>query len=141
MNFVSAILLVAASTNATAEPLDYTTAYNQAMKGDKPLLVLVTAEWCPPCQVLKNTVLPEMLKQEAFADYHFAMVDYDKQNALARKLIKDRGVPQLLLYEKQDDQWGLRFLSGAQSADVVKAFLGNPQTHRTANVAVVERSK
>ncbi|HMO12655.1 MAG TPA: thioredoxin family protein [Pirellulaceae bacterium] len=136
MNFVTAILLIAATTNANREPLDYATAHELAMKGDKPLLVLVTAEWCPPCQVLKNTVLPDLLSQDAFKDYHFAMVDYDKQNQLAKKLIQNRGVPQLLLYEKHDDTWKLRFLAGAQSRDVVLGFLQNAKTaegHLTAN--------
>ena len=61
MNFLSAFVLiaVAAGSSASDKPLDYTSAYKKAMKGDKPLLVLVTAEWCPPCQVLKNDVLPK----------------------------------------------------------------------------------
>ena len=46
------LVLIAATvfTNCTyaQQPVDYRTAYENAQKGDKPLLVLVTAEWCPP---------------------------------------------------------------------------------------------
>jgi len=129
MNVFSAIVILTATVvGAPAEePLDYTSAYKLAMKGDKPLLVLVTAEWCPPCQILKNDVLPKLLKQDAFADYHFATVDFDEQNDLAKKLVGNRGLPQLLIYERQvNDKWGMRFLSGAKSYDVVHQFLVSP---------------
>jgi len=142
MNFVSAILLVAASTNATSEPLDYATAYKQAMKGDKPLLVLVTAEWCPPCQVMKSQVLPELLSQDSFAGYHFATVDFDEQNRLAKKLVNNRGVPQLLLYEKNEKgEWGLKYMAGAQSVEVVQSFLNNSTSERTAKAETTAAKK
>lgn len=140
MNFVSAILLIAATTNST-EPMDYSTAYKKAMKGDKPLLVLVTAEWCPPCQVMKNSVLPELLEKKTFAGYHFATVDFDAEKDLAKQLVRERGIPQLLLYEKNESgNWGLRYLSGAKSVDVVESFLTRSSRTRTAKAKTLSKT-
>ena len=55
--FVMLTALVAVSTANAQQPVDYKTAYEKAQKGEKPLLVLITADWCPPCQVMKKTCL------------------------------------------------------------------------------------
>lgn len=132
MNFASIFLLAAISTNLS-EPVDYSTAYENATKGNKPLLVLVTADWCPPCRTMKNSVLPELIRKNSFNDYYFATVDFDQEKELAQKLVQNRGIPQLLLYEKNEEgNWKLNYLSGAQSVEVVETFLSNSQTRRTA---------
>ena len=121
-------------TSAVAqEPIDYKTAYERADKGDKPLLVLVTAEWCPPCQQMKKSTIPELLKKKTFKDFHWAAVDYDRENKLAKQLIGDRGVPQLIMYEKRDGKWVRRYLRGYKQPKVVEAFVAQARTIRTAS--------
>ncbi len=115
-------------------PLDYTTAYENAQGGDKPLLVLVTATWCPPCQVMKSTTIPDLMSRDSFKDFHYAMVDLDQEEELARQLIGDRGLPQLIMYEKQEDRWLRRYLRGMQSTEAVEAFVAQASTLRTAAV-------
>ena len=107
--FLAAIVLIAASVVAAPamaqKPIDYRTAYRNAQTGDKPLLVLVTAEWCPPCQVMKKSTIPTLMKKKAFSGFHYSTVDLDKDEKLARQLIGERGVPQLIMYEKEGEKW------------------------------------
>ncbi|HMP80905.1 MAG TPA: hypothetical protein PKD54_15725, partial [Pirellulaceae bacterium] len=51
---------------------------------------------------------------------------YDHEPALAQNLIGDRGIPQFILFEKQDEKWSRRFLVGAQTAAEIEEFLGGP---------------
>ncbi len=131
MNLVSAVLVIAAISNSS-QPTDYKTAYERAQLDDRPLLVLVTAEWCPPCQIMKTTTIPKLISDNRFRNVHFASIDLDKDPKNARNLIGNRGVPQLILYQKIDAQWNVRFLSGLQTVSAVETFIGNPDL-RTAN--------
>ena len=55
MKLLTAVMIIAVTGIASAgEPTDYKSAYLKAQQGDKPLLVLVTADWCPPCQVMRT---------------------------------------------------------------------------------------
>ncbi len=130
---VVATFVVPASVSGQ-QPLDYKTAYSNAQAGDKPLLVLVTAAWCPPCQQMKRTTIPELMKKEAFKGFHYSTVDLDKEEKLARELIGQRGVPQLIMFEKQDGKWIRRYLRGAQTAQTVEAFVAQSGMLRTASV-------
>lgn len=114
-------------------PLDYRTAYEKASNGDKPLLVLVTAEWCAPCKTMKSTTIPQLIRKDAFRDFHYATVDLDKEEDLARKLIGNRGVPQLIVYEKKDNRWQRRYLRGIQTAATVEKFISSGIKTRTAS--------
>lgn len=110
-----------------SEPTDYPTAFKRAQSGDKPLLVLVTADWCPPCQQMKATTIPNLISKNAFKDFHFATVDLGQEEKLARKLIGDRGIPQIILFEKGERRWEKRYLRGIQSTASVEAFIEKSQ--------------
>jgi len=140
MKLASAMLLLSMMFQVQ-DPTDYRTAYENAQAGNRPLLVLVTADWCPPCQRMKNSTLPELMSRDAFADFHFATVDYDRENDLAKQLIGDRGVPQLLMFEKYEGKWIRRHITGYKTADTVQAFIAQAGgTLRTAsNENAVER--
>ncbi len=133
MNFISALLLIAASSVVVEKPVDYKTAYEKAQQGDKPLLVLVTAEWCPPCQIMKTTTIPALLRKDAFKDFHFATVDLDRDSIVARQLIGGRGVPQLIMFERDGNRWLRRNLEGAQTPARVEAFVAKANAVRIAN--------
>jgi thiol:disulfide interchange protein len=115
-------------------PVSYKTAYKRAQAGDKPLLVLITAQWCPPCQVMKKTTIPELMKKDAFKQFHYATVDLDLEPTVGRQLIGDRGVPQLIMFEKRDDKWIRRYLRGMQTPQTVETFVAQAQSLRTAAV-------
>ncbi len=134
---LATIVLIASSAVSTyscaQQPTDYRTAYKQSQEGEKPLLVLVTAEWCPPCQVMKKTTIPQLMQKKAFKDFNYSTVDLDREENLARQLIGDRGVPQLIMYEKQNDKWVRRYLTGIQTPQTVEAFVAQAGMLRTAN--------
>lgn len=132
--FLSAALVLFAVETANAqETLDYATAYKNAQSGDKPLLVLVTAKWCPPCQSMKKNTIPQLLKKSAFKGYHYTNVDLDTDSKVARQLIGGRGVPQLILFEKKNGKWTRKFLSGYNTVASVEKFVKLPAV-RTAAV-------
>ena len=39
--------------DVSKKSMTYKQAYAKAQAGDKPLLVMVTADWCPPCRQMK----------------------------------------------------------------------------------------
>lgn len=121
--------------------LDYKTAYHRAKEGDKPLLVLVTAQWCGPCQVLKSKAFPELKTKGTFEPFHFAVIDYDAEPALAQNLIGDRGIPQFILFEKREEQWSRRYLVGAQTVAEVEEFLVAANRIRVAATTDQDESK
>lgn len=139
--FSMAIITLAAQNVNAQQPVNYKTAYERAQAGDKPLLVLITAEWCPPCQVMKSTTIPKLMEKSAFKDFHYTAVDLDKESKLAQQLIGDRGVPQLIMYEKRDGKWVRRYLRGYKTAPVVEAFIAQANEVRTASAesAIVEK--
>ena len=142
MNFLTAMMVIAASGMVNdGQPTDYKTAYQNAQAGDKPLLILVTADWCPPCQVMKTTTIPQLMKKKAFKDFHYATVDYDRESGIAHKLIGDRGIPQLIMYEKKDGKWIRRYLSGINSPEKVEAFVARAASIRTADASVKKIEK
>ena len=138
---LSAALVLFAVENVNAQqPIDYATAYKNAQTGDKPLLVLVTAKWCPPCQSMKKNTIPQLLKKSAFEGYHYTNVDLDKYSTVARQLIGGRGVPQLILFEKKNGKWTRKFLSGYNSVASVEKFVKKPNV-RTADLVTPKVEK
>ena len=116
-----------------AQSKTYKEAYHDAQAGDKPLLVLVSATWCPPCQVMKQTTIPQSIQKNAFKEFHYATVDLDQEEDLARQLIGNRGLPQLIMFEKNQGKWVRRYLKGIQSVATVEAFVAQASSYRTAD--------
>lgn len=131
---VLVVAFISTSTLNAQQPVNYKTAYKRAQAGDKPLLVLITAQWCPPCQVMKKTTIPELMQKEAFKGFHYSTVDLDREPTVARQLIGNRGVPQLIMFEKRDDKWVRRYLRGMQTPQTVEAFVAQANVLRTASV-------
>lgn len=131
--FLLLAIVVSASSVSAQQPTDYFTAYKRAQEGDRPMLVLVTAEWCPPCKVMKSTTIPQLMQRNAFSQFHYATVDLDAEERLAKQLIGDRGVPQLIMFEKQNGEWVRRYLRGIQTPATVEAFVAQAAYFRTAN--------
>ena len=122
-------------TTAAPKAMTYAEAFKKAKVGDKPLLVLVTADWCPPCRQLKASTLPTLIQRKSFRNFHFAMMDYDKQPELAKELIEDRGLPQLIMFEKSNGKWLRRTINGNKgihSVEGVEMFVAKAGTVRFA---------
>jgi len=81
---------------------------------------------------MKQTTIPELVRRKSFKDFHFAMMDYDKESELADILIGDRGLPQFIMFEKSNGQWLRRYMTGIQTASKVEHFMAQAGTFRTA---------
>ena len=101
----------------------YATAHRQALEMDRPLVVLVGADWCPHCVSMKGTVVPQLQQKGLLGKVAFAMVDSDRQPRLAGKLMQGSSVPQLVMYWKSSKGWRRQRLTGGQSVTTVERFL------------------
>lgn len=106
-----------------AEDRTYASAFAEAQAAQRPLVVVVTATWCPPCQVLKNKVINPLEAKKGFDNVILAYVDMDKEPTLAKQLIGTQGIPQMIVFEKSHDKWVKRNLSGFQELATVQNFI------------------
>ena len=146
MNFLATVVLATAITAVTqdqsidkpVEPVSYTQAFNQAKKTGRPILVLVTAKWCGPCQLLKRNTLPTLLESDSFRGLHFAMVDVDEDRNLAQQLTQGGNIPQFILYEKVDGQWSRTSLVGNEPPQKIANFVTPSLTRLAQRVEAAE---
>lgn len=115
------ILLQAAAVTAGGQ--DYATAYKEMTETGRPLVVLIGADWCPGCRVMKQAAMPELEKQGGLSNVAYAYVNADHQSKLAGKLMQGTSIPQLILYHKTPSGWQRQQLTGAQSVTDIEAFL------------------
>ena len=50
----------APAAGAKPAPETYSAARQDTVKTGKPMVVMVSTDWCPPCQVMKRTILPRV---------------------------------------------------------------------------------
>lgn len=115
--------LVLALTAAGPEERTYEQAFTRSQKDDRPLLVLVGADWCPACRSMKQVTLPRMEKAGKFKAVEFAQVDIDREPQLGRKLMRGATVPQLILFTRQEGGWSRAQLTGGQSERDIETFV------------------
>jgi thiol-disulfide isomerase/thioredoxin len=60
-------------------------AFDAALKAGKPILIDVSAPWCPTCQA-QAPILSELVKSPRFAGLTFFAVDFDSQKDVLRAL-------------------------------------------------------
>ena len=117
------IAVVMQACLSAAESDDYVAAQREAEKG-KPLVVLVGTEWCPPCQTMKNSVIPQVRKRGLLRRVAFAIVNPDRNKRLARQITGGTtSIPQLVMYRKTSKGWKRRKLVGGQSVKNVENFI------------------
>lgn len=80
-------------------------ALKQAQLTHKPLLVNVSAYWCPACRKLDREVLStELVKNKIQSDYIFTRVDFDSKEGQAFvEKYEIKGTPTLLVLDKNAD--------------------------------------
>ena len=65
-----------------ARPFDKA-AYDAALAAGRPMLVEITAPWCPTCRAQKQ-VMGKLLTEPRFADLLILEIDFDSQKQLVR---------------------------------------------------------
>jgi len=104
---------------------DYTLAYKRSVQEDKPLMVVVGAEWCPACKVLKKTTIANMEMAGELDDVSLAVVDRDTEPELAKKLMADeKMIPQIIVFSKTEDgRWNRERLTGYQPVQPIRSLI------------------
>ncbi len=95
--------------------------FNEIIKGDKPVLIDFSAEWCQPCRMM-----PPILKQvkaELGDRIRILKVDVDKNPAIARKWMI-QNVPTLMIFKNGETKFRQAGVIPAQQIiSIVQPFL------------------
>ncbi len=116
---------ISMAVNGTASDHDYTLAYQRSIEENKPLMVVVGADWCPACTALQDSTIRSMEQEGELQDVQLAVVDQDRDPELARQLMKgENRIPQIIVYSMdQGGRWRSRKLTGFQSAQPVRSLI------------------
>ena len=103
--------------------MGYWDGFAKATREHKPLLVLVSTEWCPACQVMKRRIMPQVKGLPLFGRVVYATVNPDNEGDLSRSLIGNGPIPQLILFRRQAGKWSRTALVGAQTVETVTGLI------------------
>jgi thiol-disulfide isomerase/thioredoxin len=92
------LVLSAADATPPAAPETYAEAHRTTVKTGKPMVVMVSTDWCPPCQVMKKKILPRVRQRGLLRKVAFAMVNPDRDGELAEKITGGGPIPQLVMF-------------------------------------------
>ncbi|MEN6449775.1 MAG: thioredoxin family protein [Thermoguttaceae bacterium] len=112
----------AAESRASAAD-SYAEAHRAAVKTGKPIVVLVSTNWCAPCQTMKKHILPHVRARGFFKRVAFAVVNPDENSELAEQLTGGGPIPQLVMFRKSPDGWVRQKLVGGQTEEAVEDFI------------------
>lgn len=113
------------SKSKAATDQNYTLAYKQSVEEHKPLMVVVSASYCPACDVLKKTTIANMTQSGELDSVSLAVVDRDAEPELAKQLMVNEGmVPQIIVFSKSENgRWNRKLLKGYQPIQPVRSLL------------------
>jgi thiol:disulfide interchange protein len=102
----------------------FVTAYDAALKaakdGGKPVVMIFSASWCPPCQANKRRVYPSAEVKPFHDKFVWAYLDADqKANAAAMQKFGVSGIPHIEFLDKEG-----RSLGQAVGGTAPEAFAG-----------------
>jgi thioredoxin-like negative regulator of GroEL len=136
-----AVLVVLQQVILVANPASYHEALQEAELQQRPLLVLVGADWCPGCQTMKHTVLPGLIRRGALRTVSFVMVDADAEAGLARQLMRGSSIPQLIIFSrKPDGDWHRDQITGQTSEADVQSLIARAVKVQQAPAATLAGS-
>jgi thioredoxin-like negative regulator of GroEL len=115
--------ILATGVEATPAAETYAEAHNTTIKTGKPMVVMVSTDWCAPCQTMKKTILPRVREHGFLKKVAFALVNPDRDRDLAESLTGGGPIPQLVMFRKKGDGWVREKLVGGQSVETVEEFI------------------
>ena len=94
-------------------------SFSELIKGQVPVLVDFSAEWCGPCKMMKPVL--EQLKSRMGDKVRILKVDVDDNRELAYKY-SIRSVPTLMLFREGETKWsGV----GVMTSDYLENVINN----------------
>jgi len=109
---------------ASAEKsLSYANAHELATQQNRPMLILVGADWCPACRTMKHNTLSSMQHEGKLKEVVFGIVNIDTEPELAAQMMRSSTIPQLILYTPAPQGWYRMYLHGAQSEDRIEGMI------------------
>ena len=123
MLLMASVLLCAVLGSASGDRPTYEVAYEQAQAENKPLLVIVGADWCAACKMLKSQTIEPMESTGKLEDVVVTVVDKDARPELAQQIMQGSTLPQLIVFSKADSGWKKFSLQGIQSEGRVKELI------------------
>ena len=115
--------ILATGADQVASPDTYDAAHRVAVETGKPMVIMVGTTWCPPCQMMKKTILPRVREHGLFKRVAFATVDPDRDGELVQKLTGGGPVPQLVMFRNTPHGWMRKKLVGGQTVESVEQFI------------------
>ena len=101
----------------------YAAARRATEKTGKPIVVMVSTDWCQPCQQMKKKILPRIREHGLLRRVAFAMVNPDNDGELAEQITGGGPIPQLVMFRKTSKGWLRRKLVGGQTVEAVEDFI------------------
>lgn len=108
-----------------------------ALKGKKGAIVMVSTEWCPPCNLMKEFLLPTKQWQEMTSDYQLVYVDGDSPLMNDwRPLVGDPAYPTLVVMNPELEVIDLK--PGYYRVDEMKPWLARAEAHLSDPISEVK---
>ncbi len=131
---VSLLLALVLSSVTSEQQMDqtYASVYKQSIEENKPLMVVVGAEWCPACHVLKDSTIKPMAQTGELNDVCIAILDKDKDAELVSQITKgEKMLPQIIMFSKTESgQWSRHRLMGFQPKQPVRSLIKKVMSDR-----------
>jgi thioredoxin-like negative regulator of GroEL len=112
----------------------YEAAYKEHTENNRVLVVLVGTSWCPACQQMKQSVIPQVQKDGTLAKVAYAYVDADREGELAGKLMSGNSVPQIVVFRKTAEGTKRQQLVGGQSVNALESVINQAVDSSTASL-------
>lgn len=116
---IAAVLALTAAGIAAAEPkrfwLDYSAGHREWTNG-KPMVVFITADWCPKCPEFKRQA------EKMFGKYDVAPVLLKDDDPIARQIVTDSPMPVIAVFGVRDTQLVVGYQESVIEAHIKQAL-------------------
>lgn len=100
----------------------YKAAYNSAKESGKPLIVLITADWCEWCHKLERESIAPLRANGELDDCEYIVLDLDHDKE-AKQIVGKQSIPVLMRYQFTNGKWQASKMAGYKPKDEVLSFL------------------